>query len=83
MRYIYCEECGKVKPTHPDDAALGLFPRRTHGIVKNPLVCDGCGKEMPTGTAAVAQSIPKDMDEWESDYLIVEKPIGRNVCRGL
>ena len=69
MRKIYCEECGKMKPTHPEDAALGFFPRRTHGQVINELVCDACGKEMPKGTNAVAESVPRDMKYWENEYL--------------
>lgn len=69
MRKIYCPECGKVRPTHPDDAALGFFPRRTHGQVINELVCDACGKVMPEGSDAVAESVPRDMGRWEGDYL--------------
>ena len=69
MRKIYCEECGKPKPTHPEDAALGLFPRRTYGKTINELVCDGCGKELPRDSSVVAESIPKDMGYWENEYI--------------
>jgi hypothetical protein len=69
MRRILCADCGKFKPTPPEDAARGLFPRRTYGVTISGLVCDLCGKELPKGSSTVAESIPSDMDFWEPEYL--------------
>lgn len=69
MRKLYCEACGVIKPTPHDDAAQGLFPRRIHGQALIGLICDGCGKEIPKGSKAVAESIPRNMSYWESEYL--------------
>jgi len=74
MRKIYCEECGRLKPTPPEDAARGLFPRRKHGQAINELVCDACGKPIPKGSNAVAESVPCDMGHWESEYLAMRSP---------
>lgn len=71
MRKIYCEQCGDaVKPTHPDDAALGLAPRRIGGLAIKDLVCDACGHDISKGTEVVAESTPRNMREWEGEYLI-------------
>jgi uncharacterized protein with PIN domain len=71
MRKIYCPECGQVTPTLPEDAARGLFPRRTHGLVLNELHCDVCYKILEKGSPAIAESVPRDMAFWEPEYLKV------------
>lgn len=78
MRKILCEACGIPKPTPPEDAAKGLFPRWVKGEVKRlDVCCDNCGKKLPIGAGAVAISIPKDMGAWEHEYLDV--PVRRKV----
>jgi hypothetical protein len=37
MRRITCPECGAVKPTHPEDAARGLFVRYKRGRLTQSL----------------------------------------------
>ncbi len=68
MRRILCKECGAIKPTPYEDAALGFFPRRTYGKVINEMMCDLCGKILPRDSDVVAESIPKDMRDWEGEY---------------
>jgi RNase P subunit RPR2 len=69
MRRLFCRDCGKPKPTHPEDAARGLFSRYRHGVLTRSIVCDHCDKELLPGDAAVAMSQPNDMREWEHEYM--------------
>ena len=70
MRRILCEQCGKFSgPTPPEDAARGFIPRRTSGLSRMSMVCDLCGAIISLGSSVVAESIPADMHDWESDYL--------------
>lgn len=68
-RAIYCEQHGKIKPTHPEDAARGLFQRYTRGSAKFAMVCDMCGVDLPTGASAVAWCQPDTMERWEHEYI--------------
>ena len=68
-RAIYCEEHGKFKPTHLEDAARGLFQRYTRGVALHSMCCDLCGVEIPVGTNAVAWCQPATMKKWEHEYL--------------
>ena len=70
MRKITCPKCGELRPTPPEDAALGLFERRVHGSAIRSLSCDYCGKPIDKGDSVIALSSPPHMPEWESDYLI-------------
>jgi hypothetical protein len=72
MRRITCPECGAVKPTHPEDAARGLFVRYKRGRLTQSLRCDYCCVPLPAGSEAVAISQPSTMREWEAEYF--EKP---------
>lgn len=69
MRRLFCIECGKVKPTHPEDAAMGLFTRYVRGKLTCSVVCDQCDKALEVGDDAVAVSQPSDMRKWEHEYL--------------
>jgi hypothetical protein len=71
-RAIVCEDHGKRKPTHPEDAARGLFVRYKYGLLLNAAMCDQCGKHMEPGDKAVAISQPSTMGEWEGMYLYDE-----------
>lgn len=71
MRRLYCSNCGTVRPTPYEDAARGLTPRRVHGWLLHDIICDGCGKDVSEGSPAVAESVPKDMRPWESNYMEV------------
>lgn len=69
-RQIVCEAHGKIQPTHPEDAARGLFARYVRGTTKHDLVCDVCDRPLPSGSPAVAISIPSDqVRQWESECL--------------
>lgn len=68
-RKITCIDCGRVKPTPHEDAALGLYERHKRGILRGSATCDYCGKELNKGDEAVALTIPMDYREWESTYL--------------
>ena len=68
-RAIYCEEHGKIKPTHPEDAARGLFQRYRRGTALYSMVCDMCGAELAEGAKAVAWCQPATMAEWEHEHL--------------
>lgn len=72
MRQINCPDCGKITPTHPEDAARGLFTRYTKGKALNSALCDLCGKELPAGSDVVARSIPDTMGRWEDLYLYTD-----------
>lgn len=72
MRRIYCEKCGRIRPTPAEDVARGLIPRRTRGAALRELVCDQCGTVLSKGAQVVAESVPADMGEWERNYLNVE-----------
>lgn len=69
MRDILCLDCGRPKPTPPDDAVQGLFPRRTTGKAKQDFMCDHCGKVILRGEDCVARSVPDNMGFWEENYL--------------
>ena len=69
MRKITCVECGAMKPTPPEDAAMGLFERRVYGKSIRSLVCDYCGTPLNPGDNVIALSLPQNMAEWEGDYL--------------
>lgn len=68
-RAIYCEQDGKIKPTHPEDAARGLFQRYTRGRAKFAMVCDLCGAHLSKGSPAVAWCQPATMGAWEQEYI--------------
>jgi hypothetical protein len=68
-RAIYCEQHGGIKPTHPEDAARGLFQRYTRGAAKFGMVCDLCGTDIPSGGPAVAWCQPATMAPWEHEYV--------------
>lgn len=71
-RKITCTDCGALKgPTPPDDAAMGLFERRTYGKSTRHLNCDYCNKQLNPGDEVIALSTPADMHEWELDYMEV------------
>lgn len=76
MRTLLCLDCGRIKrPTHPDDAALGLIPRRTYGFLTNrSLVCDQCAKSLNHGDEVIALSSPANMGNWEREYLTAISP---------
>ena len=70
MRAICCLECGRLRPTPPDDAARGLFERRKRGKVRYDMTCDYCGQLLREGDEAVALTRPADrMPGWEEGYL--------------
>ena len=70
MRVITCPECGRLKPTPPEDAARGLFQRRQQGFAAYDMCCDYCGRELRQGDPAVALTCPADlMPGWEEGYL--------------
>ena len=68
-RAILCEKHGVIKPTHPEDAARGLFQRYTRGTAKYGMVCDMCGADIPGGAKAVAWCQPATMGEWEDEFI--------------
>ena len=70
-RAIYCEQHGKIKPTHPEDAARGLFQRYTRGTALYGMVCDMCGADIAQGAQAVAWCQPDTMTKWEHEFLDV------------
>lgn len=70
-RKITCTDCGKMKPTPPDDAALGLFERRTYGTLLGSAICDYCGKQLDRDDSVIALSVPSDMRAWEHEYMNV------------
>lgn len=66
---ITCPSCGTVKPTHPEDAARGLFVRYRSGTLKvGGLVCDMCNVPLNQGDKAVAVSQPNTLGNWEQEY---------------
>jgi len=68
MRTILCEKCGIIKPTPPEDIALGITTRRIPGtVLACSIVCDHCNEPL-SGKPAVAYSSPADMGNWEKDY---------------
>jgi hypothetical protein len=71
MRKITCPDCGAMKPTPPEDAALGLFERRIYGKSTRHVNCDYCNKDLNPGDNVIALSCPANMPEWELDYLAV------------
>lgn len=72
MRRLFCVDCGKIKPTHPEDAALGLFCRYMRGHLMRSVVCDQCDKQLSEGDEAVAVSQPDSMPQWENEYLMTQ-----------
>lgn len=68
-RKLTCLQCGKMKPTPPEDAAMGLFERRAYGALRASAICDYCGAELSKGDQAIALTTPSDAPMWEEDYL--------------
>lgn len=69
-RAIYCPKHGAIKPTHPEDAARGLFQRYTRGTAKHGgMVCDMCGCGINQGDECVAWCQPANMGQWEDEYI--------------
>jgi hypothetical protein len=62
-----------MRATPPEDAAMGLFERRTYGRSWRHLNCDYCNKELNPGDNVIALSTPSDMREWEPEYMEVLK----------
>lgn len=72
-RKIAHEKCAPLQPTPHEDAALGLFERRTYGTLRGSACCDYCGDELNKGDEVVALTVPQDaMPDWERDYLEVQ-----------
>lgn len=72
-RKITHEKCAPLNPTPHEDAALGLFERRTYGTLRASAYCDYCGGELNKGDSVVALTIPRDaMPWWESDFMEVQ-----------
>ncbi len=71
-RKLTCTDCGAIKPTPREDAAMGLFERRTYGKSRRHLNCDYCNKELNPGDDVIAFSIPSEMRYWEPEYMEVE-----------
>jgi hypothetical protein len=68
-RALLCIEHGKFKPTHPEDAARGLFSRYVRGKASIPIQCDICGCEISIGDDVVAVTQPTTIREWEGEYM--------------
>lgn len=72
-RKIAHEKCAPLKPTPHEDAAIGLFERRTYGKLRASAYCDYCGDELDKGDEVVALTTPQDAaPNWEQDYLEVQ-----------
>jgi hypothetical protein len=70
-RAILCQACGVVRPTHPEDAARGMFSRYVRGELRNrSLVCDRCDKSLNPGDPVVCVSQPTTVAAWEHEYLV-------------
>lgn len=69
MKRILCPECGKVKPTPPDDAAQGLFTRYVSGKARGYFNCDLCNKPIDPGDEVVCTSTPLTISNWELEYI--------------
>ena len=72
-RKIAHEKCAPLRlPTPDEDAALGLFERRTYGRLRASAFCDYCGGELNKGDEVVALTTPQAAaPNWERDYLEV------------
>jgi hypothetical protein len=68
-RALLCTKHGEVKPTHPEDAARGLFTRYVRGKASIPLLCDLCAKTINTGDDCVAVTQPTTIRDWEHEYM--------------
>jgi hypothetical protein len=76
-RQLLCPKCGVIKPTHPEDAARGLFQRYVRGALLDiSIVCDLCGIALKQGDRAVAVSMPASMGKWEPEYMSVDGDAG-------
>lgn len=70
-REIDCVPCGK-KWGVPKDPCEGLTKR--YGFALAPFSCDGCGDDIPKGTACIAVSVWTDRGgiqyfPWEAGYI--------------
>jgi hypothetical protein len=70
-RKILCPECGVIKPTHPEDAARGLFQKWVRGTAHRQMVCDCCDETITVGDICVAWSQPAEVSGWEPEYIDV------------
>lgn len=68
-RKITCTKCGAMRPTPPEDAALGLYERRVYGVLLGSAMCDYCGIELDKGDSVIALTVPQDYPMWESTYM--------------
>ena len=68
-RAILCTACGVIKPTHPEDAARGLFQSWVRGTALRQYMCDTCGADIHAGDTCVAWSQPAELRGWEPEYI--------------
>lgn len=72
-RKIAHGKCAPLNLTPHEDAALGLFERRTYGKLRASAYCDYCGEELSRGDEVVALTCPHDaMSWWEHYYMEVQ-----------
>ena len=74
-RAILCAGCGVIKPTHPEDAARGLFQSWVSGLSLRHVVCDSCNLEIKPNDKCVAWSQPAELSGWEHEYVAIAKGV--------
>jgi len=81
IRRILCADCGKPKPSDPEDFALGWRSRRLRltANASRSLLCDNCGEAIQDGKPMIAQTFWNQNNEgeppaWEQLYGIDEQP---------